>query len=107
MCLDSRSALLAREDFRNVQHLRLRVASPPQPPFDVEHATQVAENHGVGARLRDELALVVRKPGRDLAVLERERSAETTAGLALGELVELDAAHLAQERTRLMLHAHL
>jgi hypothetical protein len=32
-----------------MQHLRLLVAAPAQPSFDIEHAAEIAEHHGIGA----------------------------------------------------------
>ena len=43
----------------------------------------------------------------DVAVLDRERAAETAAGLALLHLDELEASHLGEELPRLRLHAQL
>ena len=56
---------------------------------------------------RDMLAFVVREPRRDLAVFDREGSAEAAAGLALGHFGEPDAGHPGQQRARLLLDAHL
>src|SRR6186997_2880616 len=79
---------LSREDFGHVQHLRLVVAPPAQPAFDVQHAAEVAEHHGVGAGGRDVAALVVGETRRNLAELDRERAAEAAAVFAFGHFPE-------------------
>ena len=62
---------IPREHLGDVQHLGLAVTQPAEPAFDVQHAAEIAEHHGVGAARRDVPALVVRETRRDLAELDR------------------------------------
>jgi len=88
-----------------MQHLRLLIASAPQPPFDVEHAAQVAEHHGIGAGSGNVVAFAFGNVRGDLAVLQRKRAAETAALLAFVHLAQFDARHLRQQCARLLFHA--
>src|SRR5215468_6756857 len=95
------------ENLCDVQHARLHVPSAAQASLNVQHAAEIAEHNRVCARACDVAALVVGKPRRDLAELDRECPAEAAAGLALCHFGELDARNLREQRTRLPLDTHL
>jgi hypothetical protein len=94
------------QHFRDVQHLRRLVAHAPQLALDVQQAAQVAADHGLGAAGQHVVALASRQSPPRFAELDREGAAETAALLAPGHLLEFDAGHLRQQRTRLLLDAH-
>src|SRR6476469_6461809 len=95
----------AGEHFGDMQHARC-IAAAAQPPFDVQHATQVAQDDRFRAAGDDVRALVVGEPRRDLAELEGERAAEAAARLALGHFGKPDALHFREQGTRLRLDPH-
>src|SRR5208283_1342310 len=97
----------ASENLGDVQHQGLGVATAAQPPLDVEHAAEIAKHHRIGPAGGNLLTLVVRKPGRDLAELDRERATEAAAVFALGHLGELQAPDPREQRSGLLLDAHL
>ena len=86
-----------------MQHLRLLIASATQPPFDIEHAAQITEHHGIRATGGDVLAFALSDMRGDLAELQRECTTETAALLAFIHLTQLHAFDLRQQGARLLL----
>src|SRR5215470_11566422 len=103
----SMSARRSGQDLGDVQHARLHVPTAAQPSLDVEHAAAIAQHDCVCGTARDVTALVISDPRRNLAKLDRERTAEAAAGLAFGHLDEFDTRNLREQRARLPLDAHL
>src|SRR6187399_2325384 len=103
-----RAALpLPGQHFGDMQDQRLVVSHAPQLAFYIENAAQVAEYDRSGAALVHALALRLRHGRGDFAELDRERAAKAAAGFGVFHLLELDAWHLRQQRTRLLLDAEL
>ena len=88
-----------------MQHPCLGVPAPAQPPFDVEHAAEIAEHHGIGAAGRDVLAFAFGDVRRDVTVLDRKRAAESAALFAFIHLAQFRALDLRQQRARLLFDA--
>src|ERR1700674_5519493 len=95
------------QDFGEMEHLGPGIPAPPQPPFDVEHAAQVAEHYGVGAGAGDVGTLLVGDPGRDLAELDGEGATEPATLVRRSHFPEGEPGYLRQQLTRLRLHPQL
>ena len=88
-----------------MQYLRLLIAPATQPSFDIEHTTQITENHGISAAGGDVLAFAFSDMRRDLAELQRERATETAALFALVHLAQFGTLDLRQQCAGLLLDA--
>ena len=75
-----------------MQHLRLHIATPAQPAFDVEHAAEVAEHDSIGAAGGNVFAFAFGDVRGDVAVLDGEGAAEAAALFTL--------IHLARNREK-------
>src|SRR5690349_109982 len=73
---------VAGQHLRDVQHAGRRVSGTPQTAFDVEHAAKIAQHHRPRAARTDICAFLVDDRRRNVAVLDRERAAESAAMLA-------------------------
>src|SRR6266702_3631824 len=97
---------VARQNLRDVQHARRRIARAPQAPFDIQHAAEVAQHDGLRAARLNIGALLVADRRRDIAELPRKRTPEAAAMLAVLHLRHGDAS-LREQRARLLLDAQL
>ena len=61
---------MSRQHFGDVQHLRRGIATPAQPPFDIQHAAQIAEHHCLHVTRRDVGTLALGDMRRNVAVLD-------------------------------------
>src|SRR5512134_3902879 len=90
-----------------MEHLCLQVAPAPQPAFDMQHASEVAEYHRIRAAGGDVRAFAVGDVSRDVAILQREGATKPAASLGLVHLLQLDTRQPGEQRAWLGLDAEL
>ena len=88
-----------------MQYLRLHIPAPAQPSFDIEHAAEIAEHHGLGTAGCDVLAFAFGDMRGDVAILDRESAAESAALLAFVHLTQFRTFDLRQQCARLLFDA--
>src|SRR5581483_12054265 len=90
-----------------VQYPGPQVATPAQPPLDVQHAAEIPQHQRVGAGPVDVRAFEVGDTRGNVAELDREGATEAAALLRLLHLLDLQPGDLFEQCARLDLHAHL
>src|SRR6185312_1565787 len=82
-------------------------AFAPQPPGDVQQATEIGRADRIGAARSDRCRLRLDHPRRDLRIFDAERSAEAAARLAVGQLGQLNAVDVGEIPARFSLYTEL
>ena len=77
--------------------VRVPALSRARPPPMCMRQDESPAAHTLGAGAQHVAHLVGQHRGRDVGVLQRERAAEAAAGLGVGQLDQVETAHLAQQ----------